>query len=155
MARSANTPHARAAGCWRRNADFGTKRAQRSHDWMANLTPAELNQASADTRRDRPPCLGTASGDVGEGMVVSEGKPRLQARSRVAAVASAPSPRAATTQVPEDAPYDIRNDQFDIILIMHVDHEQNASTSIVRTAGPSGAKPFPCIASAEAAVPHD
>jgi citrate synthase len=34
------------------------------------------------------------------------------------------------------------------ILIMHVDHEQNASTSIVRTAGPSGAKPFACIASA-------
>ena len=41
------------------------------------------------------------------------------------------------------------------ILIMHIDHEQNASTSIARTASPSGAKPFACIASAEAAVPHD
>lgn len=79
----------------------------------------------------------------------------MQASPGATAVASAPSPRAATTQVLEDAPYDTPNDQFYIILIMRVDHEQNASTSIVRTAGPSGGAPYVCIASAEAAVPHD
>jgi len=31
------------------------------------------------------------------------------------------------------------------ILILHADHEQNASTSTVRTAGSSGANPFACI----------
>ena len=33
------------------------------------------------------------------------------------------------------------------ILILHADHEQNASTSTVRIAGSSGANPFACIAS--------
>ena len=33
------------------------------------------------------------------------------------------------------------------ILILHADHEQNASTSTVRQAGSSGANPFACIAS--------
>jgi citrate synthase len=33
------------------------------------------------------------------------------------------------------------------ILILHADHEQNASTSTVRLAGSSGANPFACIAS--------
>src|SRR6202012_660494 len=32
------------------------------------------------------------------------------------------------------------------ILILHADHEQNASTSTVRLASSSGANPFPCIA---------
>src|SRR5438045_7360474 len=32
------------------------------------------------------------------------------------------------------------------ILILHADHEQNASTSTVRLAGSSGANPFACIA---------
>ena len=32
-------------------------------------------------------------------------------------------------------------------LILHADHEQNASTSTVRLAGSSGANPFACIAS--------
>ena len=36
---------------------------------------------------------------------------------------------------------------MDIILILHADHEQNASTSTVRLAGSSGANPFACIAS--------
>lgn len=36
---------------------------------------------------------------------------------------------------------------FDKILILHADHEQNASTSTVRLAGSSGANPFACIAS--------
>jgi citrate synthase len=35
---------------------------------------------------------------------------------------------------------------MDRILILHADHEQNASTSTVRTAGSSGANPFACIA---------
>jgi citrate synthase len=34
----------------------------------------------------------------------------------------------------------------DRILILHADHEQNASTSTVRLAGSSGANPFACIA---------
>ncbi|HZW13605.1 MAG TPA: citrate synthase [Noviherbaspirillum sp.] len=35
---------------------------------------------------------------------------------------------------------------LDRILILHADHEQNASTSTVRLAGSSGANPFACIA---------
>jgi citrate synthase len=35
---------------------------------------------------------------------------------------------------------------MDVILILHADHEQNASTSTVRLAGSSGANPFACIA---------
>jgi citrate synthase len=36
---------------------------------------------------------------------------------------------------------------LDSILILHADHEQNASTSTVRLAGSSGANPFACISS--------
>ena len=35
---------------------------------------------------------------------------------------------------------------LDRILVLHADHEQNASTSTVRLAGASGANPFACIA---------
>jgi citrate synthase len=35
---------------------------------------------------------------------------------------------------------------LDVFLILHADHEQNASTSTVRLAGSSGANPFACIA---------
>jgi len=35
---------------------------------------------------------------------------------------------------------------MDLILTLHADHEQNASTSTVRLAGSSGANPFACIA---------
>jgi len=35
---------------------------------------------------------------------------------------------------------------LDLILILHADHEQNASTSTVRLSGSSGANPFACIA---------
>ncbi|MCB6180266.1 citrate (Si)-synthase, partial [Rhodobacter sp. Har01] len=35
---------------------------------------------------------------------------------------------------------------MDRIMMLHVDHEQNASTSTVRLAGSSGANPFACIA---------
>ncbi len=38
------------------------------------------------------------------------------------------------------------------ILILHVDHEQNASTSTVRLAGSSGANPFACIAAGIASL---
>ncbi|MFZ5751281.1 MAG: citrate synthase [Pseudomonadota bacterium] len=35
---------------------------------------------------------------------------------------------------------------MDLIMMLHADHEQNASTSTVRLAGSSGANPFACIA---------
>lgn len=41
---------------------------------------------------------------------------------------------------------------LDRILILHADHEQNASTSTVRLAGSSGANPFACIAAGIAAL---
>jgi citrate synthase len=41
---------------------------------------------------------------------------------------------------------------MDRILILHADHEQNASTSTVRLAGSSGANPFACVASGIAAL---
>lgn len=41
---------------------------------------------------------------------------------------------------------------FDRILLLHADHEQNASTSTVRLAGSSGANPFACIAAGIAAL---
>jgi citrate synthase len=41
---------------------------------------------------------------------------------------------------------DVLNRALDRILILHADHEQNASTSTVRLAGSSGANPFACIA---------
>lgn len=41
---------------------------------------------------------------------------------------------------------------MDKILILHADHEQNASTSTVRLAGSSGANPFACIAAGVAAL---
>jgi len=41
---------------------------------------------------------------------------------------------------------------LDLIFLLHVDHEQNASTSTVRLAGSSGANPFACIASGIAAL---
>ncbi|MBM3536560.1 MAG: citrate (Si)-synthase [Alphaproteobacteria bacterium] len=41
---------------------------------------------------------------------------------------------------------------MDRILILHADHEQNASTSTVRLAGSSGANPFACIAAGIASL---
>ena len=43
-------------------------------------------------------------------------------------------------------PNDVLVRALDRILILHADHEQNASTSTVRLAGSSGANPFACIA---------
>lgn len=41
---------------------------------------------------------------------------------------------------------------MDRILILHADHEQNASTSTVRLAGSSGANPFACVAAGIASL---
>lgn len=41
---------------------------------------------------------------------------------------------------------------FERILILHADHEQNASTSTVRLVGSSGANPFACISSGIASL---
>ena len=41
---------------------------------------------------------------------------------------------------------------FDVILIQHSDHEQNASTSTVRMAASSGANPFACVAAGIASL---
>ena len=41
---------------------------------------------------------------------------------------------------------------FDVILILHADHEQNASTSTVRLAASSGANPFACVAAGIASL---
>ncbi|MBL6456808.1 citrate (Si)-synthase [Belnapia sp. T6] len=41
---------------------------------------------------------------------------------------------------------------MDRILVLHADHEQNASTSTVRLAGSTGANPFACIAAGIAAL---
>ena len=46
----------------------------------------------------------------------------------------------------EYKPNPVLTHAIDRILILHADHEQNASTSTVRTAGSSGANPFACIA---------
>jgi citrate synthase len=52
-------------------------------------------------------------------------------------------------------PYEINpiwSKAIDRILILHADHEQNASTSTIRLAGSSGANPFACIAAGIAAL---
>ncbi|MCX8135132.1 MAG: citrate synthase [Roseococcus sp.] len=47
---------------------------------------------------------------------------------------------------------DVLAKAMDRILILHADHEQNASTSTVRLAGSTGANPFACIAAGIAAL---
>lgn len=54
-----------------------------------------------------------------------------------------------------DAPYKVNpifSRAMDRILILHADHEQNASTSTVRLTGSTGAHPFACIAAGIAAL---
>ena len=46
----------------------------------------------------------------------------------------------------------VRANALDKILILHMDHEQNASTSTVRLAGSSNANPFACIAAGIASL---
>ena len=50
------------------------------------------------------------------------------------------------TPCEEFKPNPILSKALDRILILHADHEQNASTSTVRLSGSSGANPFACIA---------
>ncbi|MCC7060238.1 MAG: citrate (Si)-synthase [Burkholderiaceae bacterium] len=50
------------------------------------------------------------------------------------------------TPCEEYLPNEVLVRALDRILILHADHEQNASTSTVRLAGSSGANPFACIA---------
>jgi citrate synthase len=50
------------------------------------------------------------------------------------------------TPCEEYKPNEVLVRALDRILILHADHEQNASTSTVRLAGSSGANPFACIA---------
>jgi citrate synthase len=52
-------------------------------------------------------------------------------------------------------PYEVNpilSEAMDKILILHADHEQNASTSTVRLAGSSAANPFACMAAGIAAL---
>ncbi len=51
-----------------------------------------------------------------------------------------------------DKPNPILSRAMDRILILHADHEQNASTSTVRLAGSTGANPFACIAAGIASL---
>ncbi|MFH2139502.1 MAG: citrate synthase [Pseudomonadota bacterium] len=57
-----------------------------------------------------------------------------------------------STPAEEYVPNPILVRALERILILHADHEQNASTSTVRLAGSSGANPFACIASGIAAL---
>ncbi|PKO51834.1 MAG: citrate (Si)-synthase [Betaproteobacteria bacterium HGW-Betaproteobacteria-2] len=56
------------------------------------------------------------------------------------------------TPCEEYKPNSILAKAFDRILILHADHEQNASTSTVRLAGSSGANPYACVASGIASL---
>jgi len=49
-------------------------------------------------------------------------------------------------------PNPILADAFEKILILHADHEQNASTSTVRLVGSSGANPFACVSAGIASL---
>lgn len=49
-------------------------------------------------------------------------------------------------------PNPVLSKAFDRILVLHADHEQNASTSTVRLAGSSGANPFACVAAGIASL---
>ena len=52
----------------------------------------------------------------------------------------------------EHTPSKARIDAMDKLLILHADHEQNASTSTVKIAGSSGANPFACVAAGVASL---
>jgi len=56
------------------------------------------------------------------------------------------------TPCEEYVPNPILARAFERILILHADHEQNASTSTVRLVGSSGANPFACIAAGIASL---
>src|SRR6187399_522140 len=56
------------------------------------------------------------------------------------------------TPCEEWVPNPILTRAMERILILHIDHEQNASTSTVRLAGSTGANPFACIAAGVASL---
>lgn len=56
------------------------------------------------------------------------------------------------TPCEETTPNPVLARALDRILILHADHEQNASTSTVRLAGSTGANPFACISAGIAAL---
>jgi len=56
------------------------------------------------------------------------------------------------TPCEEYTPNPVLAKAFEKILILHADHEQNASTSTVRLVGSTGANPFACIASGIASL---
>ncbi len=56
------------------------------------------------------------------------------------------------TPCEEYKPNPVLSRALDRILILHADHEQNASTSTVRLAGSSGANPFACMAAGVASL---
>src|SRR6188768_182733 len=56
------------------------------------------------------------------------------------------------TPCEEYKPNPVISRAMDRILILHADHEQNASTSTVRLAGSTGANPFACIAAGIASL---
>ena len=56
------------------------------------------------------------------------------------------------TPCEEYRPNPILTRAIDRVLILHADHEQNASTSTVRTAGSSGANPLACISAGIASL---
>ena len=53
---------------------------------------------------------------------------------------------AAGVRAQEWVPDPVLTRAMDVIMILHMDHEQNASTSTVRVAGSSQANPYACIA---------
>merc|ERR1711920_415072 len=56
------------------------------------------------------------------------------------------------TQMSEYQVDPIQAKAIDAFMILHMDHEQNASTSTVRTAGSSQANPYACIAAGVASL---
>ena len=57
-----------------------------------------------------------------------------------------------STPCGEYTPSKAKIDALDKLLILHADHEQNASTSTVKIAGSSGANPFACVAAGVASL---
>jgi hypothetical protein len=55
-------------------------------------------------------------------------------------------PRDMGVRAQEWVPDPVLTRAMDVIMILHMDHEQNASTSTVRVAGSSQANPYACIA---------
>ncbi|MGE0803415.1 MAG: citrate synthase [Lautropia sp.] len=75
----------------------------------------------------------------------SMGQPSIYPRNRLSYTANLMHMMFGTP-CEDYEPNDVLVRALDRILILHADHEQNASTSTVRLAGSSGANPFACIA---------